>query len=228
MADGSIWPADTAAPKTLTDIAYARLRADIIGGRHPADAKLRVEHLRRDYGLGATPLREALSRLTSEGFVVTVGQRGFRVAPVSVEDLDDITDMRITLELKALRQSLERGDDAWESRVVAAYYQLSKAETGEEFDFAAWEERNRAFHETLISACASPWLMRFHAILYDQHKRYRNISLQTAAPVPRDVHQEHQRIYQAALARDADTLCTETQSHIRRTADITRAVLLVR
>ena len=217
---------DNLAPKTLTDLAYSRLREDIIHGRHAPDAKLRVEHLRLEYELGATPLREALSRLSSDGLVVTAGQRGFRVAPISVQDLDDVTELRVTLELKALRESMILGDDAWESRVVASFHQLTKAETGEGVDIETWERRNLQFHRALISACSSAWLLRFYAILYDQHKRYRNISLRNQAPTGRDLHHEHQRIFESAMARDLETACAETDAHIRRTAEISRIELL--
>ena len=107
------------APRTLTDYVYGQLREDIIQGKLAPDSKLKIEHLRNAYDVGATPLREALSRLSSDGFVITEGQRGFRVTPISPEDLEDVTDLRITLELQALRKSLLSGGDDWESRVVA-------------------------------------------------------------------------------------------------------------
>jgi len=212
-------------PKTMTDTVYRQLRNDIIQGTLIPDSKLKIDHLRNEYDVGATPVREALSRLTSSGFVITEGQRGFRVAPISVEDLTDITEMRITLELKALRKSILTGGDDWESNVVASYYQLSKLEKLDiSKNLDQWDERNQAFHSSLISACSSKWLMHFYKILYDQHRRYRNISLSDRGD-KRDVHSEHKRIYEAALERDADTACEETEVHIRLTANRTIEVL---
>ncbi len=220
----SLLPADP-APKTLTDYVYGQLRADIIDGKLPPDSKLKIEHLRNEYNVGATPLREALSRLSSDGFVITEGQRGFRVSPISPDDLDDVTELRVTLELKALRNSIQHGKEDWESRVVATYYQLSKAEESDLFaNLETWEQRNHDFHWALISACTSKWLLHFYNTLYDQHKRYRNISL-VANLGQRDVHAEHQRIYEAALRRDVETACHETEAHIRQTADITQQIL---
>lgn len=220
----SLQPVDS-VPKTLTDYVYGQLRADIIDGKLAPESKLKIEHLRAEYNVGATPLREALSRLSSDGFVITEGQRGFRVSPISPEDLDDVTELRVTMELKALRNSIQHGKDDWESRVVATYYQLSKIEELDLFaHLETWEQRNHDFHWALISACTSKWLLHFYNILYDQHKRYRNISL-VANLGMRDVHSEHQRIYEAALARDAETLCKETETHIRQTAEITQQFL---
>lgn len=221
----SLQPVDS-TPKTLTDYVYGQLRADIISGKLAPKSKLKIEHLRTEYRVGATPLREALSRLSSDGFVITEGQRGFRVSPISPEDLEDVTELRVTLELKALRNSLQHGKDDWESRVVATYYQLSKIEELDLFaNLEVWEQRNHDFHWALISACTSKWLLHFYHILYDQHKRYRNISL-VANLGQRDVRREHQRIYDAALARDVDTACREVEAHIRQTADVTKVFLL--
>lgn len=56
------------SPRTLTSYIYGQLREDIIQGKLVPDSKLKIEHLRKEYNVGATPLREALSRLSSDGF----------------------------------------------------------------------------------------------------------------------------------------------------------------
>ena len=211
-------------PKTLTDAVYAQIRNDIIDGKLAPDSKLRIEHLKSTYGVGATPIREALSRLSSDGFVHTEGQRGFRVTPVSIDDLLEITELRLMLELKALKQSIQAGDDEWETRIVSAFFRLSKTESDEKIsDMEIWELRNREFHEAVLSACTSKWLLRFYRIIYDQHKRYRNISITESTKAIRSPHQEHERIYNAVLARDSETACKETEQHIQKTADISVA-----
>jgi DNA-binding GntR family transcriptional regulator len=212
------------APKTLTDQAYIKLRNDIIAGEFKPGSKLRIEQLKSVYGMGATPLREALSRLTENGFVTLEGQRGFRVSEISIADLTDITNLRIMLENQALRESIRNGDDAWEARVIAAFHQLAKVETSDTPDFLLWEERNRHYHLALISACNSPWLKRFHETLYDQHKRYRNLGQLNRSPA-RDVHAEHKVILDASLARDAATACQANEKHLRRTAEVVTRIL---
>lgn len=208
-------------PKTLTDAVYAQIRNDIIDGRLAPDSKLRIEHLKSTYSVGATPIREALSRLSSDGFVYSEGQRGFTVTPVSIDDLLEITELRLMLELKALTQSITAGDEDWEARIVSAFFRLSKAESGKKIDdMELWERRNREFHDAVLSACSSKWLLRFYRIIYDQHKRYRNISINESSNPVRSVHQEHERIYNAVLARDIKTACSEVEIHIRKTADI--------
>ena len=210
--------------KTLAGTAYAKIKADVTGGVFAPGQRLRIEDLRQAYGTGASPLREALSRLAAEGIVVSIGQRGFRVPPVSVEELRDITSMRILLETEALRQSIEHGDDEWEAEVVASFHRLTKAEIGVGADFPEWEQLNKRFHDALLSACPSRWLLRFYETMYDQHRRYRALSIQ-ATNSPRDVHAEHERIKDAALARDVERACAESVIHIRRTAEIDEQLL---
>ncbi|MCB1757308.1 MAG: GntR family transcriptional regulator [Gammaproteobacteria bacterium] len=220
---------DAAPAKTLTDSVYQRIRNDIVDGHLEPDSKLRIEHLRKIYGVGATPIREALSRLSSDGFVHNEGQRGFRVSPISVADLKEITDLRIMLELRALHESITNGDEDWEANLVTAFFRLSKTENNKDEDDPTWDERREArnseFHEALLSACRSRWLLRFYRIIYDQHKRYRTISLAAVSMAQRNPHDEHQRIYDAALARDADTACKEIKQHILRTAEISLAFI---
>ena len=205
-------------PKTLVESAYRALRRDIIEGHLAPGEKLRVEHLKDDYGVGAGTLREALSLLISDALVVSQGQRGFRVAPVSLEDFEDITRNRVMLECEALRQSIAMGDDAWEGDLLAAFHRLTKAEEkliGTD-NREEWEERNRVFHEVLIAACPSRWLKHFLSILYQQAERYRRLSLYLQ-PIPRDIHAEHEALMQAALARDADKATSILADHIQLT-----------
>lgn len=208
----------TSEPKTLVESAYRALRRDIIEGRLSPGEKLRVEHLKDNYGVGAGTLREALSLLIADALVVSQGQRGFRVAPVSLEDFEDITRNRVMLECEALRQSIAMGDDAWEGEVLAAFHRLSKAEEKliASTDREEWEERNRVFHEVLIAACPSRWLKHFLAILYHQAERYRRLSLYLQ-PIPRDIHAEHETLLQAVLARDTDKAAAMLAEHIQLT-----------
>jgi DNA-binding GntR family transcriptional regulator len=228
---------DTARPskalnaRSLVEAAYETIRHDILTGALAPETKLRFEMLRRSYGYGASTLREALTRLVGEALVTSEEQKGFRVAPVSLEDLADLTRTRIFIEKEALRESIQAGDDAWEGRLVAAFHQLSKTEarlrTGPEVQQDEFEERNREFHQALISACPSRWLNHLYGVLFQQSERYRRISL-VSRDGTRDVHAEHQAIYDAALARNADLACQRAGEHIERTLELMSAVLVRR
>ena len=204
--------------KTLVESTYQRLRSDIIAGKLAPGVKLRIEELRADYRIGGSPLREALNRLAGEGFVTVEQQRGFRVAPVSEDDLKDLSRMRVMLECEALRESIGNGGDEWEAELVAAHHRLQKAEQSFGINPAEWELRNNEFHEALVAACTSPWLLRLRHLLYEQHKRYRFIAI-LSPQEGRDVHREHQEILEATLARDVNSACKATELHIQYTLD---------
>ena len=115
-------------PSGVADAAYSRLRSDILGGELLPGMKLKLDALRERYDVSVNTLRETLSRLAADGLVEAEGQRGFTVMPASLADLIDITETRRLLECHAARLSVERADLEWESRLVAAYHKLSKAE----------------------------------------------------------------------------------------------------
>ena len=126
--------------------------------------------------------------------------------------------MRIMLECEALRESIRNGDDDWEANLVAAHHRLQKAEQSFGKNPGEWEQRNEEFHETLVAACASSWLLRLRHVLYEQHKRYRFIAI-LSPQQDRDVHREHREILEAALARNVKAACKATEYHIQRTLE---------
>ncbi|MBL8644831.1 MAG: FCD domain-containing protein [Rhodospirillaceae bacterium] len=214
--------------KTLADHAYQRIRRDIVAGKLAPGSKLRLEALTKRYDVGMSPLREALARLVGDALAVIEGQRGFWVAPLSIEEFEDITRVRGLIETEAMQRSIERGGPEWETAVRKAYDELSRLERklkkkGDE-SLPLWEDANRRFHEALVAACGSPWLIRFRCMLYDQSERYRRISL-TRSAADRCVHDEHEAIVEAALSRQVLKACRLTELHLRRTADVVREAL---
>lgn len=204
-------------PKSLIGETYLGLRKDIIEGRYAPGEKLRVEHLKAKYDVSGSTLREALALLVSDSLVVPQAQRGFRVAPMSMDDVVDLTRTRIMLECAAVRDAIKYGDDQWEARVVSAYHMLSRAEERLASDLKdvlpEWERRNQEFHEALVSACPSRWVLRFRSILYQQSQRYRQLSA-VKSEVPASIHEEHREIFEAAMARDVDRADKVLAKHI--------------
>lgn len=161
---------------TKTESAYRLLRRDILTTRLLPGAPMKLSALRDRYELGWTPLREALSRLEAEGLVTAISNRGFAVAPVSREALEDLTRARLVVEIPLLLESIENGGSDWESAVVTAHYRLSRCkiavENASESEIDEWDEKHTAFHAALISAARSTWLSRFQATISDQLRRH--------------------------------------------------------
>jgi GntR family carbon starvation induced transcriptional regulator len=216
-------PPTDEAPRTLIERAYRRLRRDIIDGHLAPGHPLRVEHLKGSYEVSSGTLREALALLVSDALVVAQGHRGYRVAPMSLADLEDLTRLRVILENEAMRESVRVGKDDWEAGLVRAFDRLSLAEQHLRDDaprhFEEWEACNRQFHESLVAACRSPWLLRMRRHLYQQSERYRRLSA-TGGPPPVEVHDEHGAIFAAALARNADLACALLTAHVYRALSV--------
>jgi GntR family transcriptional regulator, carbon starvation induced regulator len=228
--ESAVLATNVVSARSLIEAAYSALREDILNGQLQPGEKLRVEALKDRYDVGASTLREALTRLVGEALVTSEEQRGFRVATVSVEDFADLTQTRKLIEIEALRQAILVGDDAWEADVVAAYHRLSKVEEklgSSPMSYTnEFEDRNRAFHRALLSACQSRWLHHMHGMLFQQSERYRRISL-AHREIHRDVHAEHQALFEAVLARDAAKACRLAGEHIDRTLQVVNKVFSV-
>jgi len=208
------------ASRTLIERAYAQLRDDIVEGRLAPGEKLRVEHLKARYGVGAGTLREAITRLASDALVVAEGQRGFRVAPVALADLEDLTRLRLHIEIEALRQSVRRGDEAWRAQLQRAYDELSDFEQPIRPEHRPrWEQLNTRFHEALIAACASPWTLNLLRLLARHGERYRRYAI-GLVDSGRDVHAEHRQIFEQAMAGQEVRAALALEAHIRATPDL--------
>jgi DNA-binding GntR family transcriptional regulator len=205
--------------RSQTERATQLLRADIVDGALVPGLKLKLEMLRDRYDIGAAPLREALSRLAGEGLVIAQEQRGFLVSGMSIEEAHDIGELRLMLEIEALRSSLRLGDDQWQTRVITAYHWLERAErtaSPEDGHLNELERRNLDFHEALVSACDRRWTLHLRGIVFRQHERYRRLS-RIHSRKNRQVSEEHRALLDAALERDEDAVVAVITTHIRRT-----------
>lgn len=202
--------------QSSTQRAYLDLREAIITGRIPPGERLKVEALKDTLSTGASPVREALSLLTSDQLVERIDQRGFRVAQASREQFREILNLRCNLEDMALRESLASGDRNWEENLVLAHHRMTR--TAREAT-AEFEARHKDFHMALLAACASPILLRFCGQLYDLNVRYRYRAGTSKSYGSRDVAAEHRDILDAAVDRDIDRTSDLLREHYRKTGE---------
>jgi len=211
--------------RTLTAELVDHLRQSIVAGRFKPGDRLRLTELRDELGVSLSPLREALMSLSAERLVEVEAQRGFRMPQVSEAALKEITTLRIELESMALRVAMEQGDLAWESGIAAALHRLlgtGRAPSGS--GLQQWESAHRAFHMSLLSACAMPLLLNFCSVLHDHSDRYRRLFLRTHTG-DRDVPAEHTRIAELTMARKIEPACALLRQHIARTGVNVRRAL---
>lgn len=213
---------DDAVEPTINATVYRQIRADIVACRLVPNERLRVEALRGRYGVGGSPIREALMRLEAEGLVILAQNKGFRVSPVSREQLLDLTRTRIEIEGTALRWSIEQGGVEWEANLLGAFHRLSRQKKTERSNDsainAAWFREHRNFHAALVAACDSPTLEAIRAGLFAQAERYVALSIISKLPARNDIA-EHEQIMRAALARNVARAIQLHNAHIGRTTE---------
>ena len=204
-----------------TSETYKSLKSNLLNGSFKPGEQLRIDAISSAFDVSKGAVREALARLTSDGLVENTPQKGFVVAPVSADDLTDLTEVRIELESRCLELAIERGDLAWEGRILSAYHLLShtrlEAESGG--GNPDWTARHDEFHDSLISACQSRWRLRLRAMTYLQAERYRRMTRPQVLE-RRDVDAEHKAIMEATLQRNPRLACKLMERHLRTTRNL--------
>jgi DNA-binding GntR family transcriptional regulator len=213
-------PLSDARDLTLATTVHRRLREDILSGRLPPGRKLKLRDLAASYGAGASPMREALSKLAAEGLAEQMEHRGFRVAAAAPSQLDGLIRSRVLAECAALRESIQRGDAAWEEALLLAEHRLNRAARSlDPHRFVSnpeWEACHLRFHQALLAACGAPPLLAFCDRLREEARRYRALSNILAYP-GRDVAAEHTAIARATLDRDVEKAAALLAEHYERT-----------
>jgi DNA-binding GntR family transcriptional regulator len=212
--------ADHNGSRTLIEHASDRLREDILECHLQPGQRLRVEHLKNEYHVSASTLREALARLVSDHLIVAEGQRGYTVPHMSLQEVEDLTRLRVFIETAALRDAIRNADDAWRQRLRDSFEHLMTFERPQQPSRTpAWEQANARFHEALLAGGATPWTQRVLRTLSDNIERYRRISIRLTG-ARRDIHKEHELIYQSALDGQAARASLALEAHILATPDI--------
>lgn len=162
-------------------------------------------------------------RLGTEDLVIAESNRGARVKGVSQAEFADLMKSRREIERVCLYNSVIAGDARWEADLIAAMHMLSRAPLPGTAEAQAasdgsseWELCHRRFHTALVSACGSPWMLRFWNQLVDHSERYRKLRFSTPL-IPRNVEAEHQELLEMALKRDAAGCVDLMDKHLRNT-----------
>jgi GntR family transcriptional regulator, carbon starvation induced regulator len=217
--------AHTEGGTSLAIETYKRLRQDILDAALAPNARLKVRELCVRYGVGLSPVREALNRLLSEALVRHSAQCGFTVVTFSLTELEEIMRTRRWIDEIGLRNSIRDGDDSWEERIVMACHRLSRTPRYPDGLEAPrnplWSTAHRAFHLSLVDASGSEWLKSFSMTLFDAVERYRAIARQPG--IVRPTHQdEHRAIADAVVSRNADLAFELLMAHYELTAQLVR------
>jgi DNA-binding GntR family transcriptional regulator len=216
------------AKDTMAVAVRDRMRADILGARLKPGQRLMFAELSERYGVSVGVTREALTWLSSQGLVKAVAHQGYMVTPLSLPELDELTDARLLIEPEVLKLSISNGDTDWEGQIVAAHHVLSRTPSSAEGsdpddDVAqdAWSEAHATFHESLFSACHNSRLMEIVQKFAEEAMLYRRWSVSLGHVNPHSV-EEHRALLDHSLARDGESAAEVLRTHIQHTRQMLR------
>ena len=208
--EGSPWSTDPrtrrpARRRTRSTAGCAPTSSQVDGG---PGSRLPFAELCARYQASAGVVREGLARLAEEGLVVAMPQRGFRVIPLTADDLRDLTEVRRLNESLALRSAVVEGDAAWEARIALADCRLERTPqpgaTDPGPDGRSVGEAHDAFHAALLSGCRNRRLLAIALAARDASGLYQRWTLSIGPRPDRDAPAEHREMLDAALARDPE------------------------
>lgn len=207
-----------------SSVVYDMLRQDLLHGVFAPGEKLGTVALGKRYAMGSSSVREALNRLSAEGLVDRIDQRGFRAASLDWGELPVLLETRCEIEGLALCDSIKHRTSAWEDALILLAYRLSNTPRSLADDHyllnPVWEELHAQFHHALLANCQSRWLRQFCASLADEAYRFRQVS--ASQNYARRDEAEHVAIFRACLDGQADEAVALLQAHYRRTAALTQ------
>ncbi len=213
---GSERPA-TRVKTTRASQLVAIIRNSILTGELKPGEKVSLDELRDIHQVSLSPLREAISRLVSTGLIEMEDQRGYRIAPVSVENLREVVTLRATLEEQALRESILQADIDWESAVLGSLHRLTRtiSHATEPAQPAKLIAAKAELHAALIANCGMPMTIALCRSIFDLNARYEHQFGGDLAS-NRDIGAAYASIVNAAVSRDTETATAMLRAHIKR------------
>jgi DNA-binding GntR family transcriptional regulator len=213
MASGSI--AESPVKTTRASQVAEHLRQAILRGQLRPGSKVSLDRLRAEYGVSLSPMREAIARLVPLGLVEAEDQRGYRIAPVSPDNLAEVTRLSADMEGLALGYAVRSAGIEWEGDVLGTLHRLGRnveSATGE-----AWEDALRDTRFALIRGCGLPMLIDLCRTLFDLNERYRRLLGQAASERQRTLDDLGRIAEASAVRRDGDEASALIRAHIERT-----------
>jgi len=212
--------------KTMAVDVRDRMRSDILNGTLKPGQRLMFADLSERYGVSVGVTREALTWLSTQGLVQAKAHQGYIVAPLSIPDLNELTEARTAIEPIVLRMSFEAGGTDWEGDVISAHHILSRTpppfldqgQLADEDAMERWAEAHAAFHDVLFAGCRNERMLRIVRQLAEEAAMYRRWSVSLVIRNT-EGEKEHRQLLEAALAGDWERGGEVLRTHVRHTRD---------
>lgn len=193
------------------------LRERILHGVIKPGGRINVRQLEKVFGVSHIPIREAIRRLEAEGLVVNVPQRGAVAAAASLNELEEVYDLRRIVEPIVVRRAVAGIGDGDRDAIVAAFERLERAENGDKtvpFSEAHWD-----FHWSVLAPGATTEIERLIHKLWRVADRYVRLTNSVVVDV---AHEHHKQLYQACISGDGEAAEAVLETHLHLTGDALR------
>ena len=195
----------------LSQKVYRALKTEIIKGSLKPGTKLSEGKIAKQMGVSRTPIREALRELAAEGFVKISPNQGVMVSNASVEDVQEVLQIRGVLEGLAARLAIKTINEE-NIKELEKYQKRMEYYTNKD-DVLAFSEIDAEFHELILNICGNNRLIQIRENLSDQAHRYRIRSLSVPGRLKYSL-KEHQEIVEALKRKNTKQADRLSQKHI--------------
>jgi DNA-binding GntR family transcriptional regulator len=203
---------------SVVESIYGRVREEILNGQHAPGAALKQDDIASRFGVSKIPLREAFSRLESEGLVTLRPRRGYAVKEFNIEEIKEIFNLRAIIEEHGGRLSAEARTDEDAARVSDLAQQMSDLDPSLPDYYAKWTELNGRFHGTIMQASGKQHVIKMAKQMRDVLVPY--VRLYSTMPEGAEyVDAEHRQIASAFAARDSHLVGALSAAHCYHTRD---------
>lgn len=197
--------------RTLSSAIVEQLRRAILDGTHAAGTQLRQDALAAAYQVSRIPVREALFQLEAEGLVRIEPHKGAIVAAFSLEEIDDVFDLRVLLEPRLLAQSAPKLTGADFDRIAELDGAFVDAIARQ--DVARWGELNAQLHLSLYRHATLPRTLAIVTALLQSSDRYTRVQMNRDAALAR-AQREHRRLIALVRGGQAAEAAEFLRAHI--------------
>jgi DNA-binding GntR family transcriptional regulator len=209
-------------PRTTPEHALEGLRQAILASELRPGQRIIQEEVADALGVSVAPVREALRTLEQEGQVTYIPRRGYFVTELSIQELEEIYELRRVLEELCVTHALPSVDEEDIEQLELAARDCGDAAVAG--DVAAELDANRRFHFAILRSPDQPHTHRVIRLLWDSTEAYRAIYYNSAAE-RRESIQAHDRILEAVREGDLKRLISELNDHRQRALDFLRGIL---
>lgn len=216
MVRQNSYPQTESSAVTAEEEAYTYILGRIRRGEYEPGDRLKAEDIAAEIGMSRMPIREAFRRLSAEGLLIMRPNRGATVCALSLDDIEEIFEMRAVLEGLAVRLGVPQVDD----RALEELEELlERMERSRHRDDGEWLTHHRQFHEYVCGLSGRPRLLRQINGLHTAIEPYIRVwFINSDKPLSANVQREHRQILEVLRSGDPQRAETVMQEHIRTTA----------